>query len=167
MSDLEFLDITIESTAEELPTPASRFTLAKANGSLDPFCGRCVVLDFSDRLNLLVDAEVLKSELEKILPGQTEPPAIKRFLIKTKTKDYMNMATLDWPSCLKLLSQFGAVLVGCDEGINEALSDSKLSTLVNLNLSAVKGGTTGMLVSGPEKISGESLVPCRAVLIDL
>lgn len=169
-NNFEFLDITIESTSEDDAIgPSSQFTLAltgSGNTPLDPFCGVCVVLDFSKRA-VAVDGAALASELqhlEKTIEATGRPlESIQRFLIKTRGQ--AAVTEVKWASCLKTLQERGAVLLGTDAPLNDELANSKMCTLVNLKLSSVVGGTVGVLVSGPEKISGAALVPCRSVLV--
>lgn len=170
-NNFEFLDITIESASEDDAIgPSSRFTLAltgSGNTPLDPFCGVCVVLDFSKR-GSAVDGAVLASELQHLektiaATGGRSLESIQRFLIKTGGQTAVT--EVKWASCLKILQERGAVLLGTDTPLNDELANSKMCTLVNLKLSSVVGGTVGVLVSGPEKISGAALVPCRSVLV--
>lgn len=179
---LDFLDLTIESTGKDTVGPGARFTIAltQSDGAIEPFCGPCVVVDLSSHSQSKdpVGAPQVKDALEQAIAriqqwsdavSHTPVPEFKRLIIKTKTEDCLHMARLDWTSCLQPLQDKGAVLIGFDGGLNETMvskiSSMRISALVNLNLSGVSGGTTGMLLSGPEKVEGEMMVPCRAVLI--
>lgn len=180
---IDFLDITIEAPGDnETLGSSSRFTIAltQANGSVDPFCGPCVIVDLSplSQSDQAVTAQQFKSAFDEAIDRiklwsenvtHKPIPEFKRVLVKTKTEDFLHAARLDWAACLQTVKEMGAVMIGFDSGLNETmvskLAAHRLNALVNLNLAGVSGGTTGVLVSGPQKIDGELMVPCRAVLI--
>lgn len=146
--------------------------------SLSELCGPCAVIDLSkietiSPHGLQAAFDDFQAKLDAaLIPGlvnSKEPVEIKRWLIKTRTKNSEEKKARVTQSCVEFFKQNGSVFVGFDCPVDstlvQAFSSVKIPTIVNLDLEDLSGNDRGMLLCGPLLIEGEQSVPCRVLVL--